>query len=150
MIRPLVPATKFHADALAVLHARAFPPGERWGSDAMALQLGLPGVFGWIAEPGGMILARVVADESELLTLAVDPGQRRRGLGTALLAQAMRTVADRGARTMFLEVSARNGPARALYAGCGFEQVGRRPGYYRDGSDALVLRAAIACGSAAP
>jgi len=142
------PATGAHAEALAYLHARAFPPGEQWGGDAMALQLGLPGAFGWISDEGGMVLARVAADEAEILTLAVDPGRRRLGLGRRLLEQAMRTARERGAACMLLEVGEANAAARALYAGLGFVEVGRRRRYYRDGSDALILRAVIPSGSA--
>ncbi len=144
----LEPATAAHAGALAFIHARAFPAGERWGADTMLLQLELPGVFGWIAPLGGMILARVAADEAEVLTLAVDPALQRRGTGGALIAEAIRTAASRGARSMVLEVAEANGAARALYAGFGFAEVGRRPRYYRGGVDALVLRAVIPCGSA--
>jgi ribosomal-protein-alanine N-acetyltransferase len=50
----------------------------------------------------------------------------------------------RGAAAMFLEVSDRNLPARALYAAAGFAEVGRRRRYYADGSDALVLRRGLA------
>src|SRR5437763_170902 len=66
-------ADSAHAEALACIHSRAFPEGERWGADAMALQLGLPGAFGFIDAEGGMVLARVAADEAEILTLAVLP-----------------------------------------------------------------------------
>jgi [ribosomal protein S18]-alanine N-acetyltransferase len=143
----LEPATALHAEALAFVHAQAFAAGERWGPDAMALQLGLPGAFGWIAPQGGMVLARVAADEAEVLTLAVLPGRRREGLGRALLRRAMQTAAERGARAMFLEVGEANQGALVLYAGAGFVEVGRRARYYRDGSDALVLRAPILSGS---
>lgn len=136
-------ATPCHARVLAALHAQAFPAGEQWDADAMAAQLCLPGVFGWVAPQGGMVLARVAADEAEILTLAVDPGMQRRGLGRALLAATLDTAAARGAVTLFLEVAATNGPARALYADSGFGQVGRRPNYYPGGADALVLRRVI-------
>jgi [ribosomal protein S18]-alanine N-acetyltransferase len=138
-----------HAEALAFLHARAFPTGERWNAATMALQLGQPGAFGWISAQGGMILARATADEAEVLTLAVDPERRRRGLGRRLIEHAIATAGDRGARCMFLEVGEGNAPARALYGAAGFTEVGRRRRYYRDGSDALLLRRAILCGPAA-
>lgn len=144
-----VPATTLHAPALAAIHAVAFPPGERWGADAMALQLALPGAYGWIDPAGGFVLARVAADESEILSLAVVPDRRGQGLGRALLEQATTTAAGRGARAMFLEVAAANGPARALYAAAGFGEVGRRPGYYPGGGDALVLRRPLTPGAAA-
>ena len=125
---------------MALLHHRAFPPRERWGVDAIGLQLGMFGAFGWISPAGGMILARAVAGEAEVLTLAVDPASRRQGIGRALLQQTAATAQGRGAQAIFLEVAADNAPAQALYAASGFAEVGRRRGYYPNGGDALVLR----------
>ena len=142
----LEPATPFHAEAMALLHARAFPPGERWGADAMALQLGQPGAFGFVALEGGMILARVAADEAEVLTLAVDPIARRRGIGRALVLGVLAEAARRGASALLLEVAETNRAACALYAQLGLQPVGRRRAYYRGGVDALILRGP--CGSA--
>ena len=138
-----VVATPAYAPALAEIHAAAFPAGERWGSDAIALQLGLHGAFGLVSPRGGFILARCVADEAEVLTLAVDPAARRHGIGRFLLTRAMRTAGTRGAVSMFLEVAEPNAAARALYATCGFSEVGRRARYYAGDVDALVLRATI-------
>lgn len=132
-----------HGAALAAIHAAAFPEGERWDAAVMAAQLVLPGVFGWIDGRGGMVLARVVADEAEILTLGVAAGARRVGLGRALLAAAMAEAAAVGAAQMFLEVSAGNAAALGLYAGAGFAAVGRRLAYYPDGSDAMVLRVVL-------
>jgi ribosomal-protein-alanine N-acetyltransferase len=136
----LVPAGIAHAAAMAAIHHTAFPRGEAWRTDAIALQLALPGVIGWLDRRGGMILARVAADEVEVLTLAVAPAARRRGLGTRLLDAAMTLATSRGACTAFLEVSISNTAARTLYARAGFTPTGRRPRYYADGTDALVLR----------
>jgi [ribosomal protein S18]-alanine N-acetyltransferase len=131
------------AEALAALHAAAFPPADRWGADAIALMLDLPGTFA-IHQPGqGFALARVAAGEAEILTLAVHPDSRRQGHGAALLAGAMAGAAARGATAMFLEVAERNAAARALYAAAGFAEVGRRRRYYPDGGDALVLKRSL-------
>jgi ribosomal-protein-alanine N-acetyltransferase len=81
-----------------------------------------------------------VAEEAEVLTLAVIPAMRRRGVAAALLRRAMAEAAARGAGALFLEVSTRNAAAQALYRRFGFIEVGRRRRYYPDGSDALVLR----------
>lgn len=134
------PATAADADALAALHAASFPPAERWGADAITLMLEMQGAFGLHAPGAGFVLARVAADEAEILTLAVVPAARRQGQGAALLAAAMAGAALRGAAAMFLEVSERNAAARALYASAGFDEAGRRRRYYADGADALVLR----------
>jgi ribosomal-protein-alanine N-acetyltransferase len=136
-------AAPVHAEALAEIHLAAFPRDEAWSAEIMALQLGSPGAFGRIHSAGGMVLARVAADEADILTLAVAPAARRRGLGRTLLLAAMEEAGRRGAKTMFLEVGVDNTAARALYAACGFAQVGRRRGYYSGGGDALVLRAAL-------
>jgi ribosomal-protein-alanine N-acetyltransferase len=139
----IAPAQPSHAAAMAAIHAAAFPPGETWGAAAMAAQIALPTTFGLIAPAGGMVLARSIGEQAEILTLAVMPNARRRGIARALLQAAAREARRRGARTMFLEVSSANAAARALYAGAGFGEIGRRVRYYSDGTDALILSAPL-------
>lgn len=138
------------AARLAVLHASAFPPPERWGEVAIRSMLEMRDSFGILAgdEAGeaGFILARAMAGEAEILTLAVRPERRREGVGAALLGAAAVAAAARGAEALFLEVSEWNAAARALYAAAGCIEVGRRKRYYTDGSDALVLRLGLAAG----
>jgi ribosomal-protein-alanine N-acetyltransferase len=129
---------------MAAVHRMAFPLNETWGAEAIARQLALPGVFGWVDPHGGMILARAAADEMEVLTLAVIPKVRRQGIGLRLLGAALAHAAERGAQIAFLEVSVGNVAARALYERAGFVPAGLRPRYYADGSDALVLRRTLA------
>jgi [ribosomal protein S18]-alanine N-acetyltransferase len=129
-----------HTAVLAAIHAAAFSEREAWGEDAIALQLALPGAFGLIDDRGGMLLARVAADEGEVLTLAVAPVARRQGVATGLLRAAKEEIAARGGRAVFLEVAAGNVSALALYRRQGFFEVGRRRHYYADATDALVLR----------
>ena len=136
----LVPATPDHAEALAAIHKAAFFDGESWSAHDIARQLVLPGAFGFLAEAGGMVMARVAADEAEILTVGVTPDARRRGLGRALLLAAHAEAVRRGARMMFLEVADHNDPAHRLYTALGFAEIGRRRNYYPDGSDALVMR----------
>ena len=136
----LIPATPAHAVILAAIHAESFPVPERWGPDAMALQLEQPNCYGHIDPAGGFVLARIAADEAEILTIAVAPARRRAGSGYALLLAAITTATRYGAKSMFLEVSLTNEAARALYGRMGFAQVGRRRRYYPDGADALVMR----------
>jgi [ribosomal protein S18]-alanine N-acetyltransferase len=145
----MIGATPAHAAAMAAIHAASFPARERWGTDAMALQLGLPGVFGLIDPAGALVLARVVADEAEILTLAVTPPLRRQGRARSLLEAAISEAAARGAKTLFLEVSVSNAPARALYGAAGFVEVGRRPRYYPGGADALIMRRLTTCDATA-
>ena len=79
----LIAVTTGHAPPLAELHAAGFTPA--WSANDIAELLASPGAFGLAAEDEsgftGFVLARTVADESEILTIAVDPAQRRQGLG---------------------------------------------------------------------
>ncbi len=85
-------------------------------------------------------MTRVAADEAEILTLAVAPDARGRGVATDLLSAAIEYAHHAGARAMFLEVGASNIPARALYSRFGFSEVGMRKAYYGGNEDALILR----------
>lgn len=133
------PVDASFAAAMAEIHATAFAPGARWSVASFATELALPGVFGLIDRTGGLLLGRIVAEDAEILTLAVAPEFRRRGRGRALLAAALAHARREGARRVTLEVSVGNEAARALYRDAGFREVGKRAAYYPDGSDALVL-----------
>lgn len=125
---------------LAQLHAEAFD--APWPESAFADLLAQPGVVA-LSEPDGFILIRTVADEAEILTLAVRPLARRRGLARRMVESAAVLANREGASHLFLEVAEDNFAARALYAATGFQAVGGRAGYYaRAGGarvDALVL-----------
>lgn len=129
------------AELCAQLHASGFDPG--WSVAEMAALLGSQGVCALVLPdaggPVGLAIIRTVADESELLTIAVPEERRGEGLGRRLLDAALSRARGAGAERMFLEVSERNAPAERLYRAAGFEPSGRRRGYYRDGSDALVM-----------
>jgi ribosomal-protein-alanine N-acetyltransferase len=140
MSESVLRATLAHSAMLAAIHAAAFPPADAWGEDAISLQLALPGVFGFLDGRGGMLIARVAAQDAEVLTLAVQPCARRQGIARALLRAAIAEARTRGASALFLEVATANATARALYRQAGLEQVGQRRRYYADGGDAIVLR----------
>jgi len=137
-------------DRASQLHREAFEPmGERgWTRQDIAGLLASPGVTGFLLTEGssdiGMAICRVVAEEAELLTVAVDPAHRRRGAGRRLLGAVIDRVTGDGARALFLEVAADNPGARALYELLGFTTAGRRAGYYaRRGQpavDAFMMR----------
>ncbi len=137
-----------HPFVLAAIHAASFPPEDAWGAAMFAAQLGQPGVSALIDEAGGMVLLRVAADEAEILTLAVAAEARRRGIGRRLMLAAAEAARRAGAARLFLEVSAANAPARALYEALGFRRVGQRRRYYADGSDALMMVLPLTSGAA--
>jgi len=80
-----------------------------------------------------------VQDVAELQRIATAPGARRTGVATALLAAVDAHAAAGGADRLLLEVRDNNVGALAFYIGAGFVEIARRPRYYRDGTDAVVL-----------
>jgi [ribosomal protein S18]-alanine N-acetyltransferase len=92
----------------------------------------------------GFVLSRIAAGEAEILTIAVAPEWRRRGVATSLLAPHLSGLAATRVNRLFLEVGVENTAARALYTSFGFEQVGERKAYHRTAgaqlAGALVMR----------
>jgi ribosomal-protein-alanine N-acetyltransferase len=132
------------AELLGALHARAFD--KPWSAAEIAKLMENPAVFALVsrdAQPHGFVMAWAAAGDSELLTVAVVPKARRRGVGAALVTAAGLVASARGAAAMHLEVAEDNIAARALYAKLGYEDAGRRHAYYAgEGSavDAIVMR----------
>jgi ribosomal-protein-alanine N-acetyltransferase len=161
------PAGPCDVALLAELYRRCFDAaagegfaGTPWSARSLAEVMALPGVFGLLAlaegrqedqegaEPAGFLLAQVLFEEAELLTLGVLPGHRRAGLGGRLLRAALAEAGRRGARRMTLEVAADNAGAQALYRAAGFAVAGRRRNYYRlpggGALDAVIFARALA------
>ena len=130
------------AAAIAALHKASFQRG--WGEEEVYSLLIDKNVIAHRAVTGrvmaGFILSRLAAGEAEILSIAIAPKQRGRGLSRPLLDLNLRRLAGLGARTVFLEVDENNAPARALYRRAGFADVGRRKSYYQSGANALVIR----------
>ena len=135
-------------DAVMRVMEASFDPvyGEAWTAPQCAGLLPLPGVWLSLArvdgEVTGFALARVVAQEAELLLLAVRRDAQRSGVGAALLERFIEDARSRGAGQLHLEVRDGN-PAVSISRRAGFRDVGRRRSYYsgRDGQlfDALTL-----------
>lgn len=130
-------------EALARLHAAAFVRPRPWSAAEFAGILSGPGAF-LLTDGGGVLVGRALAGEAELLTLAVPRAARRRGIAARLVAAFEAEARARGATGAFLEVAAENAAARALYAGAGWTEAGRRRDYYAAGADALILRKPLA------
>jgi ribosomal-protein-alanine N-acetyltransferase len=140
------------AEECAAIHGAAF--AHPWGADEIAALLTSASTIGSAAlDPAsgrlrGFALSRLAADEAEILTIAVDPGWRRRGVGRDLMREHLQRATLAGARALFLEVDAENFAAIALYRRFAFVKVGERPGYYPRANGkpatALVMRKGLA------
>lgn len=149
-LEPLSPA---HAESIAALHREDF--ARPWSAGEFLALIAQDAVFGFVAREvgkgrqaiSGFVLARLAAGEGEILTIAVARTHRRAGLGRALMDAVLRTLHHDRAEALFLEVDETNRAALVLYRRLGFEQVGKRPGYYMaaDGTrtGALVLRRSL-------
>jgi ribosomal-protein-alanine N-acetyltransferase len=147
----LGPATLEDLAALVALEARCHthPWSERGLRDAMTPAAGEGAILvlrqPWTPEDEcrgirAYCAYQVVADEVHVHNLAVAPDARRLGLARSLLAFALEIAAGKGARAAHLEVRAGNAAARALYRGAGFQEVGKRNGYYSAPvEDAILL-----------
>jgi ribosomal-protein-alanine N-acetyltransferase len=143
----LEPAGADMAGEMADLHALCFE--APWSAADIGVLLDGPGGYGLVTRDvdgntRGFLLARTVADEAEILTLAVDPGRRRQGLALGLVEAASNLALAIQVRSLLLEVAADNPAAIGLYRRAGFIEVGRRRGYYsragRAAIDALIMR----------
>lgn len=149
MAAEVVPLQAAGASAFAViaaLEARCFGPEDGGFSrrqlrallaNPRALWLLADGDLGaacWLRASNGRVRW------ARLYSLAVDPAARRRGIGEALVAAGVERLRAEGFRRFTAECRADNAPARRLYAGLGFQEVGTLPGYYGAGLDGLRLR----------
>nr|AGS53474.1 ribosomal-protein-S18p-alanine acetyltransferase [uncultured bacterium contig00038] len=78
------------------------------------------------------------ANEAELLRIAVEVAQRRKGLAKRLMNECVTYLSSKGVKSFHLEVRASNEAARKLYESLGWRQIRTRKKYYRDGEDAVV------------
>lgn len=136
------------AAQLAKMHAESFFSG--WPEDEIRNYIQQPKHHSvYVAtnpkrQIAGFMVLRQVADECELLTIAVARRWRRKGVGDALMRAGFSDLMQSPAKTMFLEVEDGNRPAIALYQRHGFQPVSRREAYYDKGDGpraaALVMR----------
>jgi len=137
--------------AIAALEAAALGP-DAWSPALVArgVEGTLPTVHYLVVREVGRVVAyaaaSVAGDVAELQRIAVDPGHRRGGLATRLLADVRRRAAADGAVRLLLEVREDNAGALAFYAAAGFAELDRRPRYYRDGTSAVVMECPLTTG----
>jgi [ribosomal protein S18]-alanine N-acetyltransferase len=119
------------------------PEAANWNEKSLK-QVAAGGSPVWVAEEAGnvcgFLIGRVVADEFEILNVAVARRSRRKGIGSKLVGLALEFARRLGSPRVYLEVRASNRSAIALYARQGFTPCGRRSQYYREPvEDALLF-----------
>lgn len=131
------------AEQLAMIHAACFEPDAQWNA-LRFLEFASAGQGAIVSDLADTVLVmQLVADEAEVLTLAVRPTARNAGKGRAIMEAGLSLARASGAERVFLEVAVDNGAALALYRRLQFVEISRRKRYYRrrDGSrcDASVM-----------
>lgn len=135
------------ADGSAIHHLHERTLDTAWSEPAIRDLVDRPSTIAFVAEDdgtlAGFVLAQVVLDEAELLSIAVAPQHRRRGVAATLIDALLAHLRTVDVRRLFLEVAQDNRAAAALYARCGFTEFGRRKGYYvrptGTAADAIML-----------
>ena len=120
--------------AAAALDRRLFS-GECWNEEDFYSSLNDPNRIFFAAHEDAFFVGccglQQSCEQGDVLTIAVDPAYRRKGIGSALLQAAVAAFAQQGGTNLFLEVRASNESAKALYCKHGFQQIGVRRGYYQ-------------------
>ncbi len=134
--------TSEDVDRICEMEKQIFP--DPWARAAFEEQLDLDGWGTLVAELDGGIVGyacyMMVANESHLTNIAVDPAWRRKSVAKALLDRILQTVIANECDILLLEVRLSNAEARAFYEKHGFKQLYRRPNYYRRPvEDAIVM-----------
>jgi ribosomal-protein-alanine acetyltransferase len=134
--------------AISDLEAVSFP--TPWTRESLSSAVGQAYTLSLVAvDPGafppvvGYVLLRLTQPDAELLRIAVRPERRLAGLGSTLLEETLAALRSAGISRCFLEVRSDNQAALGLYRRYDAREISRRPAYYRDGTDALVLSLAI-------
>ena len=125
--------------AVAAIQA-ASPEGSQWPAEDYLIYRGL------VAAAQEHILGFVVwrdlgSREAEILNLAVDPLERRRGIARMLVESVLSKHLDE----VFLEVRESNAHAQTFYLALGFQTVGRRPEYYKNPAEAAIVMVFHSC-----
>ena len=92
---------------------------------------------------GGYLLATIIDDEAEILSIGVTPDRQRQGVGKRLLQRFFDYGASRNMAKALLEVAEDNVAALELYHDFGFAEFGLRKNYYKQGNqkiDAIMMK----------
>ncbi len=136
----------WHLEQVADIEVHAFADESAWSVEQLWAELaGVPERRRYVVAADG---DRVVGyagiglgpDTADVMTVAVRPGERGRGVGRRLVTALLDEAETAGLRTVLLEVRATNAAAIALYSDLGFVTISRRPAYYGPGRDGVIMR----------
>ena len=118
---------------------------DPWSENSVRYELTNPLSLWLVAVDDGKVAGYVgsqsVLDEADMMNIAVHPDYRKQGVAQMLISELISQLSTNDVKCLTLEVRLSNDPAISLYHKMGFEQVGRRPNYYRNPKeDALILR----------
>jgi ribosomal-protein-alanine N-acetyltransferase len=130
-------------ERLAALHSASFTTPRPWTADEFRGLLTQKNIH-LIPHTHGFALLSIAGPEAELLTIAVDPAQRRQGIARALMAKLETVCQSQNVEEVFLEVVENNAPACELYTRCGFVIKGARKDYYNGAKGAKVSAVVMA------
>jgi len=131
------------ADLSRVLEIERASFPSPWKEEFFISELCNPHSRFLIAEKKGEVIGYIccwfIADEGQILNLAVHPDLRQSGLGKLLVQQILMEASKKGVNFLSLEVRKNNFTAIGLYKGLGFYETTIRNKYYENGEDALLM-----------
>lgn len=125
---------------------------DPWSPGMVAEELHAPARHYVAAVEGQRVLGYAgirLGPDADVMVIGVRAGERRRGVGRALLADLVRAAREAGTGRVFLEVRASNGAALGMYRSAGFQRIGHVRRYFRNPvEDAVTMRLVLRPGPA--
>lgn len=130
-----------HIPQVAQLETICF--SSPWSENSLREELENPLSLWLVAQEGEQLLGYVgsqtVLGETDMMNIAVHPDFRRRKVAKTLILALVEQLKAQGSHSLTLEVRQSNEIAQSLYLGLGFQQVGKRPNYYRNPKEAAII-----------
>ncbi|GEM_PF-94264 len=133
--------TERDVDEVYEINIRSFKK-DAWSKEAIEREFKLPYSFRYVIEVEGKVVGYsfiwILRKEALIMTFAIDPPFRNKGLGKRFLLEILENLKNK-ADIFTLDVRKSNLPAIKLYRSLGFSVVKERPRFYSDGENALVM-----------
>lgn len=138
----IVPFEKRHLSQIAEIERLCF--SDPWSENALEESIRSPYSHFFVYEEEGVAVGYMglyaVAGEGSVTNVATHPDHRKKGIGKALVDNALEVGRSLGLEYMTLEVRLSNEPAQRLYEKCGFQTVGTRRNFYSSPKeDAIIM-----------